>query len=522
MKETERDDAVRALLTEDAHGLATRVVRGELSAESLLEASLARIAEREGELGAVCWLAPDVGREAARAIDREVASLGKDPAARRELLARRPFAGVPFLLKDLGTPAVGLPSRMGSRLFGELTGGPVHWHADGELVRRYRDAGLVPFGRSASPELGINASTETRAYGRPTRNPWNLAHSAGGSSGGAGAAVAGGLVAIAHASDGAGSIRIPASCCGLVGLKPSRDLMPAGPAMGEVWAGLATEHVLARSVRDSALALAATAGADPGAPHPAPVLRRELLVRLAAPDGLANAARLRIGFVDSRLEGAAIDARVAEAARAVARRLEALGHHVEPAQLGVATDEVMEPVVRVMTCWAAAGIEAFCRNNGLDPARLPGDALEPGTWGALRAGQALSAARYVDCLARFNEVARTVAAAWGDFDVVLMPTLAEPPALLGRFAMDNPDYLDYRLGPQGVVHYSPFTALANLTGQPAVSLPLATVEGLPAGMQLIGRPGADAELLLLAAELERFFSGAAASRAGEEAGIRQG
>src|SRR5690606_32535233 len=149
-----------------------------------------------------------------------------------------------------------------------------------------------------------------------------------------------------------GSIRIPASCCGLVGLKPSRDLMPAGPTLGEVWAGLATDHVLARSVRDSALALAATAGADPGAPHPAPVLRRELLDRLDGPDGVLDAPRLRIGFVDSRLEGEAIDARVADAVRAVARRLEALGHRVEPAWLGVTTDQVMEPVVRVMTCWA--------------------------------------------------------------------------------------------------------------------------------------------------------------------------
>jgi amidase len=210
---------------------------------------------------------------------------------------------------------------------------------------------------------------------------------------------------------------------------------------------------------------------------------------------------LRIGLIDSRLEGTAIDARVAGAVREVARRLESLGHRVEPARLAVTTDEVMEPVVRVMTCWAAAGIEAFCRAKGLDPARLPSDALEPGTWGALRAGQALSGAAYIDCLARFNQVARTVAAAWGELDAVLTPTLAEPPALLGRFAMDNPDYLDYRLGPQGLVQYSPFTALANLTGQPAVSLPLATIDGLPVGMQLIGRPGGDAELLLLGAEL---------------------
>lgn len=205
------DRAAQALLIHDAQGIAARVVSGGLQAEALLEASLQRIEALDAEVGAVCSLNPDLGREAARAVDQEVRSLAHGPDAQQAMLARRPFAGVPFLLKDLGLAAIGLPSRMGSRLYGELAGGPVRWPADAELVKRYRSAGLVPFGRTTTPELGISASTEARAYGRPTRNPWNRERSAGGSSGGAGAAVAARMVAIAHASDGPGSIRIPAN-----------------------------------------------------------------------------------------------------------------------------------------------------------------------------------------------------------------------------------------------------------------------------------------------------------------------
>ena len=501
------DAAGRALLDDDATGIAARVVAGELQAEALLEASLARIGALDERLGAVCWLDADLGRKAARAIDEEVAAVAGRPDAQGDLLRRRPFAGVPFLLKDLGVAATGLPSQMGSRLFGSFTGGPVQWALDAELVKRYRSAGLVIFGRTTTPELGISASTEARAYGRPTRNPWDLARSAGGSSGGAGAAVAGRLVPIAHASDGAGSIRIPASCCGLVGLKPSRALMPNGPLNGEGWGGFATEHVLTHTVRDCALALSVSAGADVGAAYPAPTVSVARLREVAA--GAAAGQRgapLRIGFVDTTFEGRPIDPRVAQGVRqTVAALRERGGHEVAPVQVPVETADIVETVIRTMTCWTAAGIAAFCRQAGLDPARLPEDALEPSTWGALRAGRQTGSAEYIALLARTNRIARAIGAAFDGLDAVVMPVLAEPPALIGRFAMTNPDYLDYRLGPGGLIHYSPFAPLANLTGQPAVSLPLAMADDLPVGIQLIGRMGGDADLLALCADLERWL-----------------
>ena len=501
------DLASHALLHDDAHGIASRVVAGELRAEALLDAALQRIESLDPQLGAVCWLAPDLGREAARAIDLEVGSIAGGGEVQQALLLRRPFIGVPFLLKDLGVAAIGLPSQMGSRLFGALTGGPVQWPIDAELVKRYRAAGLVIFGRSTSPELGISASTEARAYGRPTRNPWSLQRSAGGSSGGAASAVAARLVPLAHASDGAGSIRIPASCCGLVGLKPSRALMPTGPVNGEVWSGLATEHVLTNSVRDCALALAATAGGDVGAFYPAPAVSvaalRAVATAATLPDKAVSA--LRIGYIDTRFEGTPIDSRIAAAVQQVAQVLQEAGHQVERARIPVSTADIVETVVRIMTCWTAAGIQAFCRAKGLDLATLAEDALEPSTWGALRAGQRTSSADYIALQGRANQIARAVGSAIERYDVVITPVLAEPPAVIGRFAMNNADYLDYRLGAEGLIHYSPFTPLANLTGQPAVSLPLAMVDGLPTGIQLIGRVGGDAELLALCAALEQLM-----------------
>jgi amidase len=290
--------------------------------------------------------------------------------------------------------------------------------------------------------------------------------------------------------------------------------MPNGPLNGEGWGGFAAEHVLTQSVRDCALALAISAGADVGAAYPAPPVSASRLAEIAAagPAPAAAAGRpsasqpLRIGFIDTLFEGGAIDARIADAVRQVVAVLQARGgHRVEQARVPVATAEIVETVIRTMTCWTAAGIDAFCRAAGLDPARLPEDALEPSTWGALRAGRQASASDYIALLAKANRIARAVGSALDRFDVVVLPVLAEPPAAIGRFAMNNPDYLDYRLGEHGLIHYSPFAPLANLTGQPAVSLPLAVADGLPVGIQLVGRMGADAELLALCRDLEQWL-----------------
>ena len=211
-------------------------------------------------------------------------------------------------------------------------------------------------------------------------------------------------------------------------------------------------------------------------------------------------------MIDTRFEGAAIDSRIAAAVVGVAKILEeAGGHRVDRARIPVATEEIVEAVIRTMACWTAAAVDGFCHARGLDPHALPDDALEPTTWGAVRVGRQTRSSDYIALLGRTNRIGRAVGAAIQDFDVVVLPVLAEPPAEIGRFAMNNPDYLDYRLGTGGLIQYSPFTPLANLTGQPAVSLPLAVVDGLPVGIQLIGRMGADAELLALCADLERWM-----------------
>lgn len=479
----------------DATALAEGVVRGEFSASEALLRTLADLDARNPGLNAIALHAPALARAQAQALDAELDAC-RDDAARAALLRRRPFFGVPMPLKDLGpaTAHRGLPSRMGSRLFGDAG---LPWPADGALTRRYQDAGLVFFGRTTVPEMGISASTEALAYGGPTRNPWNPAHSAGGSSGGAGALTAAGVVTIAHANDGAGSIRIPASACGLIGLKPSRGLIPCGPLAGEGWGGMAIDHVLTRSVRDGAAALDVSAGADAGAPYAAP----------AAPAGGYRAAlaapppqRLRIALCNRFFEGDAVHADVAAAVDAFARRLEALGHAVEPAAPGFATLDVVRPVMIGVACGTAQVLEAIAAGRGR---AIGEDEVEPVTWGALGVGRSTGATAYLDAIAALQALGRRMAEFHARFDLLLTPTLAEPPARLGRFAMRNPDFVAYRLGPEGLWRYTPFTPLANATGAPSISLPAGrSAAGLPIGAMLTAPFGADALLLRVAAQWE--------------------
>lgn len=485
----------RPWFSDDATALAEAIARGECSAVQALERTLADVAAIDSSLNAVCLLAPEVGFAQARAIDAELTACRSD-AERQALLRKRPFLGVPLLLKDVG-PAVAhrsLPSRMGSRLFPQ--GMP--WPVDGALTERYVAAGFVPFGRSTSPEMGMSATTEAVAYGGPTRNPWNRAHSSGGSSGGAAAATASGMVTIAHANDGAGSIRIPASACGLIGLKPSRGLMPSGPLVGEGWGGLTTDHVLARSVRDCARVLDAGAGADPGAPYAAPPHPQSFEAALAEPP-----PRLRIALVKRFYEGDPVHPEVAAAVAAFAAQLQALGHEVEelPQQaLPFTTRDVLHPAMLAVATGTALFLEQLQAQRGRPIAR---DEVEPVVWSAWQTAKALPASAYLDAVNSFHRLGRQMAALHERYALLLTPTLAEPPPPLGCYTMDREDFIDYRLGPQGLWRYSPFCPLANATGAPAISLPAGrSVSGLPIGAMLSGALGEDALLLRVAGEWE--------------------
>ena len=479
----------------DASALARHLVAGGCSAQQVLERSLADLAAVEPTLNAVALLRPELGRQHAAALDGEWAACRSD-AERAALLQRRPFFGVPLLLKDVGpaTALRGLPSRMGSRLFGD----GFEWPADGALIQRYLAAGFVPYGRSTSPELGMNASTEAVAYGGPTRNPWNPAHSAGGSSGGAGAVTASGANTVAHANDGAGSIRIPASACGLIGLKPSRGLMPVGPLAGEGWGGLTTDHMLTRSVRDCARTLVVGAGADLGAPYAAPALPADALLQLEQPP-----RGLRIALVDTFYEGDPVHPEVAAVVRRFAAQLEALGHHVQPVTLELDTLAVLRPVMQAVATGTAVALDRVAQARGR---AIAADEVEPVVWSAYQTARSLSASDYLRAVESFHALSRRMAAFHQQHDLLLTPTLAEPPAPLGRWVMDlkdHADYSDYRLGPQGLWRYSPFCPLANATGAPAISLPAGrSPAGLPIGAMLAADLGQDLLLLRVAAQWE--------------------
>jgi len=487
-------------LQADATEVAALIAGGQIGALEALEHALARAQRLDPQLNALCNPAVDSARRDAREIDDELVAARRSRDALERVRRERPFLGVPTLLKDLSTAAIGIPSTMGSRLFGAI-----EWQVDCELVRRYRRAGFVLFGRTTSPEMGISPSTEAIAYGGPTRNPWHIGHSAGGSSGGAAAAVAARIVPIAHASDGAGSIRIPAACCGLVGLKPTRGLIPMGPLAGEAWGGLATEHVVSLSVRDCAAALDASAGPDVGAPYAAPAFAGSLAAVEAIAAG--NAVRaLRVAMLSTTLDGEPVHPEVAAAVQQTAALLGTLGHEVDAAVPKVSTEEILRPMMNVIACGTAMAIDIELRRRGRG---LQSDEIEPTTRGAWEYGRSLSGPQYLESLGAMHRLDRRIGeffeggTSHGGFDVLLLPVLAEPPALLGRWTMSNPDFIDYRLGPGGLIHYSPFTPLANMTGQPAISLPLAmSSQGLPIGVQLVGRFGADTLLLQLAAQLE--------------------
>ena len=459
---------------EDATGLAAAVGRGDVSPSELLEEALARAEALNPALNALTMLRPETAR----------AAIAAGPPA-------GPLRGVPFLLKDLGGEAADFPANNGSRLLADT-----RYPVDSALVARLRAAGLVVFGRTTAPEGGVGPVTESAVYGGPTRNPWDLARTPGGSSGGAGAAVAAGIVPAAHASDGGGSIRIPASNCGLFGFKTTRARAPDGPYAGEGWAGMAIEGFLTHSARDQAALLDAVCGPDLGAPYWPPPMEGTFL------DAIRTRPRgLRVAFHDDAPSGAPIHPDCARAVRETAALLERLGHRVEEARPQADLDGLMAAWTRIVAC----GTTLWVRQALAKRARpLRPDDLEPAAHAALRMAAGLGGADYLEAVETVHAFGRATAAFFEGFDMLLTATLAEPPALVGRFAHSAvDDFAAYRTGPEGVFAYSPFTVAANASGQPAASLPLGTsAEGLPVGVQIAARFGADAALMALCAQIE--------------------
>lgn len=457
----------------DATELAQWVARGEVTAGELLDAALSAVAARNPAINAVVLIQEDVARRAIAAG-----------------LPHGPFRGVPFLLKDLGAEARDFPSHNGSRLFANT-----RHDRDSAIFQRMQATGVVTFGRTTSPEGGIGAATEAVVYGGPTRNPWDLERTPGGSSGGSGAAVAAGIVALAHGSDGGGSVRIPASSCGLFGFKPTRARLPDGPYAGEGWAGMAIDGFLTRSVRDTARMLDACAGPDLGAPYVAPPLTIGHAGAIGRPP-----RRLRVAICDTTFTGAPIDPQVAEAVRATGRLLEALGHAVAPTLPKADFPGMMRAWTDIVALGSALSIRSALKGRPLSD-----DLVEGVGRGACAHAETLHPTRYLQAVGEIHAFGREMAAAFdGPYDILLSATLAEPPARVGRFSHVTTDYVDFRTGPDGIFAYSPFCAVFNASGQPAASLPLGLSQtGLPIGVHLAAAYGNDEELISLCAELEQ-------------------
>lgn len=458
----------------DAVGLAGLVAEGDVGPHELLDAAMERAEALNPKLNALTMVREDVAR---KHID--------------DGLPEGPMTGVPFLLKDLGGEAVDFPGNNGSMLLRDT-----HYSRNSTLVDRLIAAGVVIFGRTTAPEGGVGAATEAAVYGGPTRNPWNLERTPGGSSGGSGAAVAAGIVPAAHGSDGGGSVRIPASSCGLFGFKPTRARLPDGPFAGEGWAGMAIEGFLTRTVRDSALLLDITEGTDLGAPYVAPPLK----------DTFVGAAErtskpLRIAMCTTTLTGDPIDPECRVAVENAAKLLEGMGHSVEPALPQADTMGMMHAWTKIVACGTALWVRQTLAKKGRQ--LQPGD-LENVAISACDYAKTISGDDYLEAVEKVHAYGRQMAAFFQRHDVLLTATLAEPPARIGRFAHTRESYMDYRLGPDGVFGYSPFTASFNATGQPAASVPLHwTRDGLPVGVHLAGRFGEDEKLMSLCADLER-------------------
>ena len=475
----------------DGLGLAELVRTRQVAPADLVEEAIRRIEAHNPKINAVVYKLYDQARMTAK---------GDLPDG--------PFRGVPFLLKDMHATVKGVPTSSGTRMLKD-----VPQPHDSEIVRRYRAAGVIILGKTNVPEFSLMPYTEPEAFG-PTHNPWDLSRTPGGSSGGSAAAVAARLVPLSGGADGGGSIRIPASCCGVFGLKPTRGRTPTGPDIGDIWRGFAQEHVLTRSVRDSAAMLDAIAGSDVGAPYWAPPQQRPYLQEVTTEPG-----RLRIAFTSQPFLGHKVHPDCQKGLQATVHSLEQLGHELVEAApqidreaFAIAFLTMIAAETRNEMDWAAslAGRQASFAD------------FETGTSALALIGQATSAGDYAKALNYLMTAARGVGRFFEDYDVLLTPTLAQPPVPTGslqpsgaeRFMIGLIGRLNaaWVLNALGIIKplagktfdFMPYTPLFNATGQPAMSVPLYWNEaGLPIGMHFVGRFGDEATLFRLAGQLER-------------------
>ena len=404
--------------------------------------------------------------------------------AQAETNLKGPFFGVPFLLKDLHSSLEGTITSDGSRSSAKNV-------ADftDTLTQRCLDSGLVIFGKTNSPEFGLTVTTEPVLFG-PTRNPWNLNHSAGGSSGGAAAAVAAGILPMAQATDGGGSIRIPASCCGLVGLKPTRARTPRGPKVFEGWAGQSIAHCVSISVRDSALLLDATSGPEIGSPYHAPYQKDSFLSSLEK-----DPKNLKIAYIVP--ESISIDAEVKDVMTKTFSLLESLGHSVESKSIDLPTDEIMTTIAAVISSSLANKIDEMEKQIGKN---LDNTMLENVTLQMQKNGKEVLAKDYIQAVKTNHKIGYEVEKMFLDYDILLSPVLAKPPVEIGNIDLNTTDFADYA---EKLSTYTPFTGIFNQSGHPSISLPLyRTPKNLPVGTMLTASFGNESLLFGLARQLE--------------------
>jgi amidase len=476
------------LATLDATAQADLVRSGTATPLELVDAAINRIEKVNGELNAVIHPLFEKARATASAAPSNSAPDGA------------PFHGVPIVLKDHDGSSAGDPLHHGNKLLKEL--GHVADH-DSYLFAKLRAAGFIPVGKTNTPEFGLMTTTEPEAYG-PTRNPWNTGHSTGGSSGGSAAAVASGMVPLAHAGDGGGSIRIPSSECGLLGLKPTRGRVSLGPEVGEVWAGLVQRHVLTRSVRDSAAVLDQLRGPMSGDPYFAPPPVRPFLDEVGADPG-----RLRIGIrTNAPAAMAETDDECVAAAEDVGRLLESLGHHVEVASPPALDEtELVGLFLVIMTTDVVSEVHEVGR---IAEREITPQDVEALTWAYYEMGQAYTSFQHLEAIDAAHAWTRRVSS-WftpaagvgggGEFDLLLTPTLAEPPPEIGDLVATSED--PWR-GMSRATVFAAYTAPFNVTGQPAMSVPLywEASRNLPIGVQLVADHTREDLLLRVAAQLE--------------------